>query len=247
MSILKIARLGHPVLRRVAESVPTQHIPDAEIQRLIDDMIETLVDAGGAGLAAPQVHRSLRLVVLAVDGAQAPLVLINPEISYQSTDVVRSYEGCLSVPDLRGAVDRIARLRVEALDRRGERFVLEVDGFLSIAIQHECDHLDGMLYLDRVDTRSLALTDELRRHGPLDPSFRKPSRSDGDAAEAGDDDENEVGEPTEEQEIDAEDLEEASVDGAEHGADEDPTIPVRTADDTVPFRVTNLATGEEMN
>ena len=172
MSILKIARMGHPVLRRVAEPLPVVRIGTPEIQRLIDDMLETLVESDGAGLAAPQVHRSVRIVVVAHEESE-PLVFINPEISFLSNRMVRSFEGCLSIPDIRGAVARMAELRVEAFDRHAKRFVLEVEGFAAIALQHECDHLDGTLFLDHCDTRTLAFMDELRRFGPLDPSFRR--------------------------------------------------------------------------
>jgi peptide deformylase len=180
MAILRIARMGHPVLRQVAEPVPPERIPDPGFQALIDDMLETLRDYEGAGLAAPQVHVSVRLVVLFLDPEAEPVVLINPEITFLSQNMLRSYEGCLSVPDLRAAVNRVGNVRVDALDRHGELVNLELEGFPAVAVQHECDHLDGLLYIDRCDLRTLTCLDELRRFGPLDPSFRKPDPEPGD-------------------------------------------------------------------
>ena len=179
MAILRIARMGHPVLRQVAEPVPPERILDPSTQALIDDMLQTLADYEGAGLAAPQVHVPLRLVVLGLEPASAapeaePLVIINPELTFLSQDMLRSYEGCLSVPDLRGAVNRVGHVRLDALDRQGQPFSLELEGFAAIAVQHECDHLDGVLYIDRCDLRTLTFLDELRRFGPLDSHFRKP-------------------------------------------------------------------------
>jgi peptide deformylase len=187
MAILRIARMGHPVLRHVADPVPPERIADPSTQALIDDMLETLGDYEGAGLAAPQVHMPLRIVVLALDASQAPhldqpLVLINPEVTFLTQKMLRSYEGCLSVPDLRAAVNRVGEIRLEALDRACEPLSLELEGFAAIAAQHECDHLDGVLYVDRCDLGTLTFLDELRRFGPLDPSFRKPGpdAADGD-------------------------------------------------------------------
>ena len=174
MAILRIARMGHPVLRQVAQPVPPERIADPSIQALIDDMLLTLGDYEGAGLAAPQVHMPLRVVVLVLAPESEPVVLINPEITFLAQNMLRSYEGCLSVPDLRGAVNRVGHVRVDALDRAGQPLSLELEGFGAIAVQHECDHLDGVLYVDRCDLRTLTYLDELRRFGPLDPSFRKP-------------------------------------------------------------------------
>lgn len=186
MSILKIARIGHPVLRVVSEPVPLDLIPTPEMQRLFDDMVETLKESDGAGLAAPQVHVPVRVVVLAGEDGEPAMVLVNPELSFRTNQVVRSYEGCLSIPDMRAAVDRTSALHMDAFDRQGEPISLDAEGFLAIALQHECDHLDGILYVDRCDTRTLACLDELRRHGPLDPSFRrsKPGESVEDEPEA---------------------------------------------------------------
>lgn len=186
MAILKIARLGAPVLRQVAEPVVPDRLGDPDLQRLIDDMLETLEDSGGVGLAAPQVHRSSRLVVLGTEPGEPPRVMVNPELTWRTAQMVRSYEGCLSVPGLRGAVNRVASLTVQGLDRAGEPFSLDLEGFAAIAVQHEVDHLDGVLYLDRCDTRTLAFTEELARYGPLDPSFhRRQDPEDGPEPGAG--------------------------------------------------------------
>jgi peptide deformylase len=179
MAILRIARMGHPVLRQVAEPVPPERIPDPSIQALIDDMLETLADYEGAGLAAPQVHVPLRIAVLVLEADAEPVVIINPEITFLTQNMLRSYEGCLSVPDLRAAVNRIGKIRLDAVDRQGEPYSLELEGFAAIATQHECDHLDGVLYIDRCDLGTLTFLDELRRFGPLDPSFRKPGSPSG--------------------------------------------------------------------
>jgi len=175
--------MGHPVLRQVADPLPPERIPDPDVQAFIDDMIATLRDYEGAGLAAPQVRRSWRIVVMAVDAESQVQVLINPEISFLTRDQVRSYEGCLSVPELRAAVNRVEKVRLQALDRDGVRVSMDLDGFAAIATQHEVDHLDGVLYVDRCDTRTLTHLDELRRFGPLDPGFRAPQAEPGTPSE----------------------------------------------------------------
>ncbi|MFH1466602.1 MAG: peptide deformylase [Pseudomonadota bacterium] len=184
MSILRIARMGHPVLRRVAEPLPPERLDDPDIQRLFDDMIETVRESEGAGLAAPQVYVPLRIIVLSADPEAGPMVVVNPEISFLSTNLVRSFEGCLSIPDLRAAVNRVSKVRVDGLDREGEAVSMDLEGFPAIAVQHECDHLDGVLFVDRCDLKTLAFMDELRRFGPLDPNFRRgggPPEGDGGA------------------------------------------------------------------
>lgn len=169
MAIRKIARMGHPVLRRPA--APVSHPLDPEIQRLIDDMIETMIDANGAGLAAPQVYESLRLVIFqapgergeAADGEErfdhtAPLtVLINPVIELLGPERQTGWEGCLSVPGLRGVVTRPNHIRYSGLDRAGEPVSREARGFHARVVQHECDHLDGILYPQRMQDLSLLL------------------------------------------------------------------------------------------
>ena len=177
MAILKIARMGHPVLRRVADPVVDPTAP--EIRRLVRDMLETLEDIGGVGLAAPQVHVSRRVVIFEVpaeraarDGnGEAPpdgvamTVLINPVIEPLADEKAFGWEACLSLPGLTGAVPRFARIRYHGYGLQGERIEREASGFHARVVQHECDHLDGILYPMRMtDLTSLAFAEELR-HG----------------------------------------------------------------------------------
>jgi len=172
MSILKVARLGHPVLRTLARPLTAPELASPEVQRLIDDMIETMYEYDGVGLAAPQIHVGLRLAVLEVPEsdertrAAVPLtVLANPEITPLGPEKAIGWEGCLSIAELRGQVPRWERLRLSALDRDGKPYVLEAAGFFARVIQHECDHLDGNVYLDRMEgMRSLSYQHELERH-----------------------------------------------------------------------------------
>ncbi|MDX1540800.1 MAG: peptide deformylase [Geminicoccaceae bacterium] len=166
MSILKIARMGHPVLRTVAAPVAT--ITD-EVRRLIDDMIETMVDAEGIGLAAPQVHRPERVIVfLDVErrdetAAARPIVLINPEITPLGDEMELGLEGCLSMPGLRGLVPRHARIRYRGQDPSGRTVEREAVGLHARVVQHEVDHLGGILYPERMtDLRTLVFESELR-------------------------------------------------------------------------------------
>jgi len=156
MAILKVAVLGNPVLRIPAEPVKNIQAPD--IQRLIDDMIETMREYRGVGLAAPQMHRSLQIAVIeaeentnAHEGSSRPLtVLVNPRIVALSDQMVEDWEGCLSLPDLRGKAPRYTEIDVQAHDRRGRPVHLKADEFFSRVIQHECDHLNGVVFLDRM-------------------------------------------------------------------------------------------------
>src|SRR6185436_7832825 len=153
MAILKVARLGTPIVRAKARPVPEAKLRSSEIQRLIDDMIETMYEYEGVGLAAPQVHVGLRLAVIEVPASDersrdgVPLtILVNPALTPLGDEKILGWEGCLSVPDLRGEVPRMARLRLDALDRKGKRYSLEASDFFARVIQHECDHLEGTVY-----------------------------------------------------------------------------------------------------
>ena len=176
MALLKIARMGHPILRGVAAPVDDPTAP--WVRRLVEDMVETMEDAGGTGLAAPQVHQSHRIVVFRVGGerltdmpgdvAQELTVLINPVVETIGHGGALGWEGCLSVPGLRGVVPRHLRVRYRATGLEGEMIEREVAGFHARVIQHECDHLDGILYPQRMaDHRLLVFTEELQRH-PID-------------------------------------------------------------------------------
>jgi peptide deformylase len=166
MSILKIARMGHPVLQGIA--APVTDVAASDVQRLIDDMIETMDDADGAGLAAPQVHVPLRLLIYRVPasrGEAVPLsVLINPEIEPLDDGVQTAYEGCLSLPGMTGAVPRFNRLRLRGRGRDGILMEREVEGFHARVLQHEFDHLDGILYPMRMpDLGSFGFVEEIRK------------------------------------------------------------------------------------
>jgi peptide deformylase len=158
MAILKVARLGHPVLRQLAAAVPIGEIRSAGTQRLIDDMIETMREYNGAGLAAPQVHELRQICVIEVhgnprypDGPAIPLtVLINPVVTPLTEEMEDGWEGCLSVPDMRGVVPRFGSVRLEAFDREGSRIDVVAKEFFARVIQHETDHLHGRVYLDRM-------------------------------------------------------------------------------------------------
>ena len=184
MAILKIARMGHPILRRAAEPVADPTAP--EIHRLVRDMLETMDDAGGTGLAAPQVHVPLRVVVFFVAGARAaaedggesghpegpavPLtILINPQIEVLDPELSLGPEACLSVPGLVGQVPRPRRIRYAGLTLEGERLEREAAGFHARVVLHECDHLDGILYPQRMtDLSSLAFVEEVVRQTPAE-------------------------------------------------------------------------------
>jgi peptide deformylase len=172
MAILKVARIGNPVVRARAKNVDPAVIRTRDFQRLLDDMVETMHEYDGVGVAAPQVHVSLRVAVLEVPGGDGrggrkgvPLtILINPKVTPLSKKAILDIEGCLSVPDLRGVVPRFEKVRLEALGRDGKPYSVVASGFHARVIQHECDHLDGDVYLDRMlDMRSLGFLDEWQR------------------------------------------------------------------------------------
>ena len=164
MAIRKIARLGHPVLRKEAADVPVNLILSEEIQRLIRDLHETVLDADGAGLAAPQVHESKRIVVLDLEDGSGFQVWINPTLTPIGDEWTITFEGCLSVPQLRGAVARISKVRVEAYNEEAEKIDIILDDFPAIVAQHECDHLDGILFVDRVEPGTLCFLEEYRKY-----------------------------------------------------------------------------------
>jgi peptide deformylase len=172
MAILKIARMGHPVLLQMCDPVADPGAP--EIRRLVADMLETMHDAPGVGLAAPQVHVPLRLFVFRVpetragEGADDTVigdsVLINPEIELLTDERLLRWEGCLSIPGLRAAVPRAPRIRYRGVDCDGRAVEREVSGFHAGVVQHEYDHLDGILYPMRMKDFSLfGFTEELAR------------------------------------------------------------------------------------
>lgn len=172
MAILKIARMGHPVLSRPARAVPDPTDPD--IRRLLDDMADTLAESGGVGLAAPQVHVPLRVVIYRIpaarnDGVEVPLAaLINPVLEPVGEAVASALEACLSLPGLSGIVPRPARVRFSGLDAEGRPVSGEAEGFHARVLHHECDHLDGILYPMRMPDLSSFGFDEAKAAGARD-------------------------------------------------------------------------------
>lgn len=173
MSLLKVARMGHPVLRKRARALDPAEVRGPAFQKFLDDMIDTMIEYEGVGLAAPQVHEGMRVFVAALEGEEGRmqvLPFINPAVMPLSDDKVEDWEGCLSIPDIRGRVARFERVRVEALDRKGKPFELELEGFAARVIQHETDHLDGVLFFDRMSSfESLTFLEEFSRY------HRRPS------------------------------------------------------------------------
>ena len=175
MPVRPIVRLGHPALRRPAEPVDPARVADPELQNLIDDMFETMLEAEGVGLAAPQLGIELRLFVYMVidldaephDEEQPPelRVLINPTLDPGPGELIDDWEGCLSISDLRGLVPRHPTVQVHALDRDGRSLNYRAEGYEARVIQHEHDHLNGVVFLDRMrDLRSLAFAAEWARN-----------------------------------------------------------------------------------
>ena len=176
MSILKVARLGHPVLRQITADFTRGELQSAPVQQLIDDMIETMKEYDGVGLAADQVHVSKQVAVLEVaDNPRYPskpkvplTVLVNPRVTPLAEELEEDWEGCLSIPDLRGKVPRYKQIRVQAWDRHGAELDFVAEDFHARVIQHEFDHLNGHVYLDRMhDMKTLAFLQEFARYSLL--------------------------------------------------------------------------------
>jgi len=168
MSILKVSRLGHPVLRMESKRVSPETLASPVIQTLIDNMMETMVEYYGVGLAAPQVHESLAIAVIESHGARGDIpmtVIVNPEVTVLDEELIEDWEGCLSIPDFRGRVPRWRKLRVDALDRKGRKIQITAEGFFARVIQHEFDHLMGHVYLDRMpNLKTLSHLAEFQRY-----------------------------------------------------------------------------------
>ncbi len=173
MTVRPIATVGHPVLRQPTRVLTADELASPEVQTLIDDLIDTMRAANGAGIAANQVHESVRVAVIEVnDNPRYPYkpaipltVVVNPVIEPLDAELVEINEGCLSVPDLRGNVFRHVNVRVRYLDRHGDEHDEIKRGLTAGTFQHECDHLDGLLFLDRVvDTTTLTTWEQFERH-----------------------------------------------------------------------------------
>jgi peptide deformylase len=173
MAILKVARMGHPVLREKCKPIDPAKITSPEVQRLIRDMLETMIEYNGVGLAAPQVYTPVRLLIAGGEedeqGRPKLRVLINPELEVlDDSRQLGMYEGCLSIPGLRGYVERPAHIAVKALNEKGETVSFELEGFPAIVMQHEADHLDGVLYVDKLaDPSKLGYDEEVQRYHDL--------------------------------------------------------------------------------
>ena len=173
MSILKVARMGHPVLRTRARALDKAAVRNPLMQKLIDDMIETMHEYHGVGLAAPQVHEDIRVFVGLLEEEPGPkteaIALINPEIAPDGADKQEGWEGCLSIPDIRGMVPRFTSIIIKALDRDGRAMELRLKNFAARVAQHETDHLDGVLFFDRMTSmQSLTYLDEYSRYHAKD-------------------------------------------------------------------------------
>ena len=173
MSLLKVARMGHPVLRARARELDRAELKHAAMQKLIDDMIDTMHEYHGVGLAAPQIHEGLRIFVAAIAPQDAeplspddePMVFINPVITLVGAEIVEDWEGCLSIPDIRGRVPRARTIKVTAMDRTGAKIDIASHDFPARVIQHETDHLDGVLFFDRMRTfETLSYLEEYARY-----------------------------------------------------------------------------------
>ena len=174
MAVRKIIRMGHPLLRKKARPLTDAEIRHAETRRLVKDMVDTLDDYGGIGLAAPQIGESIRLAIVRMEGGPSrygeipalPLtVFVNPTITVLESTSAGYWEGCLSVPGLRGYVERPQRVRVDYVDLDRNKQTLELNGFPATVFQHEFDHLDGKLYIDRItDLSRLVFEEEYLRY-----------------------------------------------------------------------------------
>jgi peptide deformylase len=181
LAILKVARLGHPVLRQPCRDLERDEILSPRIRQLVRDMKATMDEYGGVGLAAPQVHESVRIALIefsadgtryAIEESQPLLVLFNARVHVLDPTPAGFWEGCLSLPGLRGWVERPSKIRVDYLDEAAEPRQLVAEGFLATVCQHELDHLDGALYVDRIaDPHRFAFLEEFARfHQPAEPT-----------------------------------------------------------------------------
>jgi peptide deformylase len=188
MAIRKVARMGHPVLRQPARPLTREELKSPELQRLVADMVDTMREYGGIGLAAPQIHESVQLALIELEpdsarypelGSQPLSVYVNPVITVLAPQEQAFWEGCLSIPELRGLVHRPRKIRVDFWDLDGQERSVTAEGFLATVFQHELDHLAGRLFVDRVqDPRNLAFLEEYER-------YHAPSGKPGEAGELG--------------------------------------------------------------
>lgn len=177
MAIRKVARMGHPILRQSARELKVEELQSPEFKRLVQDMIDTMAEYGGIGLAAPQIHESVKVAILGFGednerypgmGEQPLTVLVNPKVTPLTEERQGFWEGCLSVPGLRGLVYRPKKIRVDYIDMTGAQQSVEAEGFAATVFQHELDHLDGVLFVDRIEqglgSTRLAFQEEYERY-----------------------------------------------------------------------------------
>ncbi len=182
MSILKVTKLGHPILRRTAKCVAIEEIPLPETQQFVDNMIETMNDYNGVGLAAPQVYDIRKIIVVGINpfhiDEYASTIIFNPKLTYMSEDRLDDWEGCLSIPDMRGIVSRSKEIHVSGYDREGNPLAFEAHDYFARVLQHEIDHLNGTLFLDRMtDLKTLSYSEEYQRYHQLDGSNSQDTSS----------------------------------------------------------------------
>ncbi len=168
MAIRKVARMGHPVLRQKARELSVDEIRTSEFRALVQDMLETMNEYSGIGIAAPQIHEAVSVAIIDYDEENPCTVIINPKITVLDETTQAFWEGCLSVPDLRGLVHRPRKVQIDYLNLKAEPKQIVVEGFLATVFQHELDHLFGVLFVDRVQygpgTSPIAFIEEYQRY-----------------------------------------------------------------------------------
>lgn len=173
MAVLEVIKMGNPLLRETSEIVDVKKIASKDFQQFIDDLIDTMQAKNGAGIAAPQVGALIRLFAMEMkDNPRYPeketfplSIVINPEIEFLSEEKTASWEGCLSIPGIRGMLKRYKHIKINGLDRNGHRFETELNGFAAIVAQHELDHLNGILLIDRMDSmETLTFEEEFEKY-----------------------------------------------------------------------------------
>ena len=192
MAILKVAQIGHAALRAKADAVSQEHLRDPAFQRLLDDLVETMREYDGVGLAAPQVREGVRAFVMEIgpserypDRPAFPLLeVVNPVVTPRTAEITEEWEGCLSIAGFRGLVPRPSAVRLEGMDRAGDPIDIELEGFAAVVAQHETDHLDGVVYLDRMPDLTMLMAEEEYRRQIAVPAREAPAADSNERKEA---------------------------------------------------------------